>query len=175
MFDWPAELSTPLLEQKLFNDADAIGVPRQTVVLMLRLFVACTRINRHSNKSGIRHLEEKHGMRVLALKLSTDRDTVINAVLPSEDIAFRQKMVQINRAEISQYFTRLSSSSDYQLTKMGRSCDGLARHKRLQLKESLQAWFDYARMAYLQSEFLRHPPSLLPVFAGRTSPGALRR
>ncbi|KAK1033463.1 hypothetical protein LTR74_018925, partial [Friedmanniomyces endolithicus] len=87
------------------------------------------------------------------MKLSKDRDVVLEAVLPlGTHDAFRQQMMQMNKASIAMYFDHLSSPTDYRLNQQGGAKELWRQALKYRLNEDLRLWTQYTWMSILRWE-----------------------
>ena len=148
MFDWPAISDSAQLDRELFAGADALKVPRCTVVAMLRMFVSCTGVCRNRNSSTIGYIGRRYGVHVLAEKLRVDRAIMFGAVLPRCDGQFSQQMLCKHQEAVANCCAH--GAIDSKLLASQTSGTQQARSNMGWTNECVRVWFDYRWISVLR-------------------------
>ncbi|GIZ41124.1 hypothetical protein CKM354_000444000 [Cercospora kikuchii] len=115
----------PFITEHLLTPAQALGIPSQAVLSMLRIFVSSTGplilIFCGGYHSYVNHLRRMFGLKTLAHKLVFDRKEMFKTVLPMEDTDLLNRMIAANLRQQHRLFEELDEVTfDWTLTLKGR-------------------------------------------------------
>lgn len=105
----------PIITEHLLTPAQALGIPSQAVLSMLRIFVGSlgpvTSIIFGGYHSYVRLLRQMFGLRTLARKLVFDRKQLFKAVLPAWNTDLLYRMIAANLRQQHRFFEELDEVS----------------------------------------------------------------
>ncbi|CAK1358693.1 uncharacterized protein RHO25_007275 [Cercospora beticola] len=115
----------PIITEHLLKPAQALGIPNQAVLSMLRIFVGSIGPLRvvffGGYHSYVNHLRRVFGLRTLARKLVFDRKELFKAVLPAEDTDLLHRMIAASLRQQHRFFEELDEVTlAWKLTLKGR-------------------------------------------------------